>query len=235
MSATYRYGHKSVKRRHIFGITLGLCLILAGLAAGIIALDLKNNSTSGEVEGTSRIVGQVVGDEGQKINVDEPTFTMQLPKEWKETGRKNTSVEQSVTWELVKKGASARILTVYVDTIPATKSVNRLLPLSVQGNGLTYGDISDNCATFTGGGTLNVQEAQKLRDAPAKWQGVDFICNLPNVVDNQVGASAPGGINQVILTGPTKGEHRYFFLYIDRHIQPDYTILQDIITSFKAK
>lgn len=110
-------------------------------------------------------------------------------------------------------------------------SVNRLMPVTVQGGSMSVGNISDNCATFTG----DASDANKSRSGQlkARWSGVDFICSMGSI-DNQVGVGAPGGINEISLTG-SQGTHKYFFLYIDRTIQPDYTILEDALTSFRAK
>lgn len=160
---------------------------------------------------------------------------MQLPGDWKESRRITTTGSHTIIWQATKKGQDNRSLQIFVDTIPSSMPVNRLMPVTVQGSGLIAGDISDNCATFTGGGTLDTKQAVLQKPTLAKWQGVDFMCNLPNVVDNQIGVGAVGNpINQVTITGPA-GTHKYFFLYTDRNIQPDYTILTDALQSFHAK
>ena len=234
MSGKYRYDHRTVKRqRYVAVAAMGCVLLLAG-AIALVVLDLQKNS-SGQAEGTSRVVGQVVGDNAAKKTIDEPFYSLQLPGDWKETSRTNNANEQSVTWTTTKKDDSQRSLQVFVDMIPATMPVNRMLPLTATGTTLTTGDVSENCATFTQGGTLDVQKAVSLSPTSARWQGVDFICNLPNVVDNQVGTSSRDGVNQITVTGATKGTHKYFFLYIDRNIQPDYALFLDALTSFRAK
>jgi hypothetical protein len=58
---------------------------------------------------------------------------------------------------------------------------------------------------------------------------------LPQYIDNRIGTGSVGsGVNGVTLTGPTSGTHNYFFLYIDRNIEPDDSILYGIIQSFRA-
>ena len=82
---------------------------------------------------------------------------------------------------------------------------------------------------------MDAQKATQLQPAQARWEGVDFICNLTNVVENKVGASSAAAINTIPVEGPTKGLHRYFFLYNDQNIQPKYNILSDALNSFMPK
>lgn len=233
MSKKYLYNHRSAVRRHIFLAILLPVLALVGLVCFVIFKDLQKNS-SGSASGAVQTIGQVLGDDTQRFTIEESLFTMQLPKDWKKVAQQNTSIEHSVTWQSTKKDQAARSLQIYIDTIPKTKSVNRLMPVTVQGATMTAGDVSDNCATFTGGGTLDTSKAVHNADAKARWSGVDFICSMANVIDNQVGVASSAGINEVPITG-SQGTHKYFFLYIDRTIQPDYSILEDALSSFRAK
>ncbi len=234
MSLRYRYNHQSPKHRKRTVVIIGIVMLIMSAGGGLIFWDL-GRSTSKTVSSDSREVQQVLSEAGQQFTVDEPEFIFELPGDWKETGRKNLPNEHSISWQSTKKNEDNRSLKLYIDTIPTTKAVNRLVPIMAQGNSLTVGDISENCTTFTGGGTLNAQEAQKLKPAPAKWQGVDFICNLPAVIENEVGTGSAEGINTFSVNGPAKGTHKYFFLYTDHNIQPNYTIIIDALRSFKAK
>jgi len=154
----------------------------------------------------------------------------------KRLAAQNTVTTHSISWQATAKGADNRYLTIYIDTIPATKPVNRELPVTVHGNQLSPGELSDNCSDFTTGGTMNVSQAEKLPPTPSVWQGVNFICNIPQVINDLVGTGAVGdGVNTVTITGPTGGTHNYFFLYTDLNIQPDYTILSNAVQSFRAK
>lgn len=234
MSKAYRYGHSAIKGRHTVLLIFGIVLLLCGAIVYAIWNDISSNADTSE-EGATRVVGQVTGSNtGNGLRVSEPFFTMQLPSDWKETERKNNTQEQSITWHSTKKGYEARWIKLYIDKIPTTKAVNRLLPVTVTNSTLTTGDVSENCSTFTQGGTLDAQKAVKLQPMPAKWQGIDFICNLPEVVENEVGVAATGGINQIEITGPNKGTHKYFFVYTEHNIQQDYAIAKDIIETFKA-
>ncbi len=234
MSARYRYNHRSVKHHHYILIAVVICLVLVGGLVALVVNDMRHSS-SGTVTGPNRVVGQVVGDNSEKHTIDELFYSFSLPNDWKETARVNNSQEQSIAWTGSKKTNFQRSLKLYIDVIPPDIAINRAIPVTVSDSTLQIGDVSDNCATFTQGGTLDTDKAVKLKPAPAKYSGVDFICNLPNVVENQVGTASRDGVNQFRVTGPNKGTHKYFFLYTDHSIQPDYSILIDALSSFQAK
>lgn len=234
MSVHYRYDHHPVKtsRFRLAGIILG-GLILVGVVVGLMVFDITRNKS--QPASSQSTVQQLLTENSQHMTVDEPLFTFQLPGDWKEIGRKKTPTENSITWQATKKNEENRYLTLHIDIIPATKPINRVLPVTTQGSNLMVGDVSDKCENFTVGGTQNAQEAQKLKPAPAKLRDVNFICNLPGIVDNEVGSGSPEGINTVTVTGTTGGAHKYFFVYTDRNIQPNYGIFVSALESFTAK
>ena len=237
MSNRYRYGYKPAKHRtrKLF-ILVGIVLAVVLIAVGYVVYDIAKNSQQQTVEGPSRVIQQGNNGSAQKVRIEEPTFSIELPSDWKFVRRRSDKNENSVTWEEAKKKTqNDRFMTVYVDTIPPNMAINRLLPVAAQEEKLVANTMSDNCATFTEGGTLNTQKAQLLSPKPAKWQRIDFICDLPNVIDNKVGIGSLDGINVVAVKGPTKGTHKYFFVYNEHSIQPNYNILTNAITSFRAK
>lgn len=232
MDATYKLerGLKKHRLRHIVIvgiISVTVLAVLGGATWRLIGRNTPKAVTGGVVTVPQQITTTSV------LNVNEPYFTMQLPADWKQT---SGTIAGSFSWQATAKNEDARFLTIYIDdAIPANLPVNRELPLTAQGNQLTYGQLSPNCATFTAGGTLETTQAVKLKPALAVWQNINFICNLPNVVDNQIGTGSMAGVNTITLTGPTAGTHSYFFLYTDRTGEPDYDILYNIIQSFRAK
>lgn len=230
----YHYDHRPVRhrlRKVLF--ILGLSLLILGGIAALVWRDLPKKETS--VSGSSHTILQAGQDAVNRLLVNEPLFSMELPSDWKEIGRTNRATDHTITWESTKKQQDGRSLRVYIDTIPATLAVNRLLPVMAQGNALSLGEISENCATFTPGGTLNVYDAAKLKETPAKWNKVDFICNLPGVNNNEVGTGSPEGINTVSLAGSNLAMHKYFFVFTDHNNQANYEIFFNALRSFKAK
>ncbi len=235
MDTRYKYGHRPGRRRRTrVLIVLAVSFVILGIVGGVVGYDTYKNQSK-PVEGIKHTISQSLDETVNKYNVGEPTFSMELPGDWKETGRKNDALNQSISWRATQKNADNRYLEVFIDKIPTTKAINRLLPVSATDNVLIHGDISDNCASFTQGGTFNTGQADKLKETPAKYQTIDFICNLPRVTENEVGTGSIEGGNTVTVSGEIKGAHKYFFLYTDHNIQPDYTILYNAIKSFKAK
>jgi hypothetical protein len=163
----------------------------------------------------------------------EADFTIQLPTDWKFIGQ-TTGPYDFYTWQETTKYEDNRVLDIYVDTIPNT-AVNRLQPVTADGNRLQVGTLSDTCLTFTGPSVSSAQAAQSLPNQLAKWQGVNFMCDLANYNEDSVGTSSLQGINTVTLTGPITGRHSFFFLYVDHNIQPDYTIFSNALGSFRVK
>ena len=231
----YRYGHRVEKRRPRKALLVLACsIVILGILGGMVYLDIRKH-VSPTVEGESRVVSQVLSDNAQQIVVDEPFFTLELPGDWKETGRNTNNLYTSISWQATTKGKENRYLTLYIDRIPTDLPVNRLVALKAQGSGLNFSDVSDNCANFTVGGTFDTSVAARSRPAPTKWNKVDFMCNLPRVIDNEIGTGSEGSRNSVTVTGPSGATHKYFFLYTDRNFQPDYNIFYDVLRSFKAK
>jgi len=231
----YQYGHKLGKKRPRKAITIFFfSTVVIAIIGGVVYLDLNKN-TGGKAEGERRIVSQVLSDNAQVLTVNEPTFSMDLPNDWKETGRNGSSRYNSISYQATRKGKDNRYLTVYGDRLPPNRPFNPLVVVKGQGTGHSSAVFSENCANFTIGGTFDSKIAVTLKPTITKWNKVDFYCNLPRVADNEVGIGSEGSPNAVAVTGPLKGEHKYFFVYADRNYQPDYEIFYDILGSFKAK
>lgn len=234
MKSKYQLDHKPAqhRRKSVF-IVLFMTLLIIGAIGYVVWRDIRKNSDN-QVTGKTQVIQQAKNDSVNTLVVNEPLFSMGLPGDWKELKRQKNETENYITW-VSSSTNSARMLRLYIDIIPTTLPVNRELAVTAQGNAIMVGDISENCATFTKGGTLNVHEAALLKETPAKWNTVDFICDLPRVNDNEVGTGSTDGVNTLTLTGPTKGPHKYFFLYTEHSSQANYEILNNALRSFKAK
>jgi len=236
MEVKYRYGRRPGRRRRTrIAIVMLISLSIVVAIGSVVYWDLAKHNKDTGVNGQGRTVAQSIDASQDVLRVNEPTFTMELPGNWKLVERKTTALEHSITWQGTKKGEDNRKLTLYVDVIPVAQAVNKLLPVTAVGNGLNYDDVSDNCATFTQKGTLDTSLAVKNRDSPAKYKQVDFICDLAQVTQNKTGTGSTDGINVVNVTGPDQGKHKYFFLFNDQNIQPNLSILTNALKSFKAK
>lgn len=229
MAYKYRagYGPKKHRGRKVALIIFCALLVVGGLAGAVLWDAAKNQSST--VSGPGHTVAQVLDEQtATPTTVDEQLYTLQLPAEWKEVDRRNSAQELSVTWQAKKKGEDNRWLKVYVDRIPPDLAINRLLPVDAVGDTVAFRQLSENCTNFTAA-------ANKQLPAPSKWQQVNFICDLPNYVQNKVGTGSTEGVNSVKITGQTRGEHRYFFMFTDHNNTPDYNIFYSALKSFKAK
>ena len=233
MEARYKYGHKPGRRRRTkVMIVLGISFLILGGAATLLYFDIRNNQGA-PVETTGRTVVQALDDSTSNVTVDDEYFKMELPVNWKEM--KQQPSKYPLYWQATGSREDNRYVKIYVDNIPKEYAVNRMVPVSASGSGLSIKEVSNNCSTFTKGGIAQAGQAQFLENESARYEGVDFICNLARIVDNEVGTSSPDGINTVVVAGPTKGKHSYFFVYVDHNIQPDYNIFYNALRSFEAK
>lgn len=232
--AEQSYHHRRRRKRRAGWLWFWISLIvLILLFVGVFAWDVyrsQSQQQTGEV-----ILSEFEIIETPKRIVDELTYTMKLPSDWEEVGRFDATNQKGVRWQSTKAKFDNRYLTVYVDVIPLSKPVNKLLPIESIGSKLRHGEISDNCAKYTPGGLVDANSALKSKPIIAKWEEVEFLCDLPKVFDNVVGTSSKDGINRVSVKGQNKGLHTYFFEYTDHNIHPDYEIFIDIIESFEAK
>lgn len=156
-------------------------------------------------------------------------FALELPAGWQSVAPPN--IPYTVySWRGTGNDA-ARRLDVYIDTVPPGLAVNRLLAVQADGDHMVIMEaVSDNCASFTDKAT----ESLATGTAPAKWGGVSFICDMGNYTRDVVAAGSAGTVNAVTLTGATTGTHKVLLLYEDNSSEPDYTIFDAMVQSFKV-
>jgi hypothetical protein len=220
----YRAGYRRHKPHVLLflGVVAGICVVIA-VAAWIMR--------GGQSVQNAPAVTHTVSVGGPTKTFDENLFSFDLPSDWqmsaKDTGQ--------YTLHSTKKYEDNRTLNIYVDKIPADFAIDRLLPVQTNDGEITPATVSDDCRNFTGVAN-NTEPTQSLPDTPAKWQGIDFICDLSHYNRNAVGTGMLGsGINVVSLSTPANGKHQFFFVYIDHNITPNYNIFYDMLSSFMLK
>lgn len=229
---SYHYRKKrKLKKGWRWAIAIFVLFILLGGA--LIAYDIYKNQSKQQT-GEAQLSQLNYDAKGPWLTVNEPTFKMQLPGDWREIRRIKNSVENSILWQSTKLKENNRYVTVYIDIIPRQLAVNKLLTVEGVGGEIRHGAISDNCAAYTNGGAIDANAALKSKVTQAKWEEVTFMCDLPKVFDNVVGTSSKEGINIVSVTGEEKGTHKYFFTYTDHNAHPNYDIFTDMLDSFSA-
>jgi hypothetical protein len=223
----YKLGERSHHKQKLYVL---LIFILAGLImAGWWAANkyLQPETTLGDSEGVVRHV-DVVKPATKQVN--NSIFSMTIPRNWQPVKSSRIPSAQ-YAWRATSKTDAGRGLEIYVDAIPKTMAVNRLLPVSASNNRLVIrNEVSDNCVNFTDASKADRPTGQ----APAKWSGVNFYCDVGNYARNVVGTGSPSVINSVTVDGSAAGAHRFFFVYTDHSAESDYVVFTDILSSFRV-
>lgn len=222
----YRLGKRPVSHRKRRIVLLFVVVIL--VVAGVIAA--KNYFKAGTTIGAppAPVVTSVIDANAPNKLFDEGSFTIKLPSDWKFVSHQ-TAGYNIYSWHNTKTNPGVEQLQIYLDTIPTSLGVNRVLPVQANGNQLVPTTVSDNCSTFTG------NKVPGPPSTPAKWEGVNFLCDLGNYERDVVGTSSTNGINVVKLVGPTTGAHNLFFAYTDNGPTPDFTIFTSVLQTFRLK
>jgi hypothetical protein len=229
----YRFGRRLAPWHNYQKRALTMVIMALLVIAVIVGWYIDNNSGTTIIHNAGAKT-TTVNNKPSVQTFNETVFTIQLPNDWKLINH-SISPYDIYTWQDTTKYQDNRNLNLYVDTIPTTLAVSRLQPVTAEGDLLQLGELSDTCINFTGSPVSSAQAAQSLPNQVAKWQGINFICDLSDYNNNSIGTSSQQGVNTVTLTGPTTGRHSFFFLYTDHNISPNYTIFSDALLSFRVK
>jgi hypothetical protein len=233
----YKHGKPTYRLTHrpMFVILVAILVIMAVGYFFIIRPNSKNRFNNDPNARTTTIKDTSPSD----TPIDGDVFTAVLPGGWQLTGKDFDARYHSYQWNSSDKKNNGRLFRVYVDTIPTTQAVNYLLPVKVQDNTMSFGTVSDNCVNFTQGAVPEEQRPVNIPvdkiALPSRWDLVDFLCDNGNVSHQVVGAASSEGLNTVTLSGPTKGKHKFFFMYQDNSINPDFGQFDRILSTFKVK
>ncbi len=163
---------------------------------------------------------------------DEGDFTVDFPLDWQLKPRP-VGPYKSFTWQSSDRITDGQIIVFYEDTIPINFAVNRVLIVDGEVDHLILdGAASDNCSKYTNGVSPKAYQV----GAPAKWQGIEFLCDQANQQRDTIGTSSTDGINTVVLKSPGSGTaHKFFFTYTDNAINPDYSVFYNVLNSFRMQ
>jgi hypothetical protein len=227
MATVYQHQlHAHRSRRHHYKLwVLAVAVIVIGVVLWLRTLKSDTKITNGKAT-TSTIAGPATK------KFDEPDFTINLPTSWTFIGAQHDINNIYHFRSEIGGDQGNRLLDVYEDSQLSKFAINRMVPVEADGASLTVSatEISDNCTAYTTG-----PAAQTTVGSIAKWQGINFLCDMANPLRNVVGTGSPDGLNTVVLTGDLRGEHHYFFTYTENNNTPNYTIFTDALTSFQAK
>jgi hypothetical protein len=179
----------------------------------------------------AKAVTRTVNYDAKTKHYDEADFGIDLPVSFQPIPRP-PGPYQSYSWLTSNKGSDAAQIDVYEDTIPTNLALNRVQIVEAEGDHLRLdGAVSDNCSKFTKGLT----RAPGQSGVPAKWLDVNFLCDQSNQARDVIGTSSTDGINIINLRGPTGAVHKFFFVYTNQDITPDYTTFLNVLQSFRVK
>lgn len=232
----YRLGRRSKKKakKHVwFGI---LIVLIVPLLVGALVL-VKLLQEDDPAPTTPQAITREYASQDASVSkvFDQDTFKITLPSDWRL--KDHTTTQYNLySFEATLKTADARSLEIFVDRLPPERAFNRMLPVSIDSNKLIVtGSVSENCTAFTGSQGPGQVPAAGVDKLPAKWQGVQFFCDMANYSRNNIGVGSVGSRQRLTLAGPTTGQHVFFFVYIDHSANPDYQILESALSSLEVK
>src|SRR6185437_14637717 len=217
----YRLRHY---RRHRHWILLCGCIVAIALTAFGISRLPRLFPAETSLTQAQPVIHHISSNAAATKEVTMKLFTVALPVGW--TSVTPPDIPYTVySWQGSGDDAD-RHLDVYIDNPPASLAVNRLLPVQANGDHMTVtGVASDNCSNFTD----KSLEIAATGSAPAKWAGVNFMCDMANYERDVVAVGSPDAINAVTLNGPVTGAHRILLVYTDNSGEPNYTVFSNII------
>jgi hypothetical protein len=160
----------------------------------------------------------------KRITITKPELTTTLAPTWKETSVVQTSTAPRYTFT---DTANSRVIEFYIDNPPVHLGINQAIVVSGIGEKLAYESVSGNCVTFTDVSKADPQNGL----ARAKWQEVEFLCDVANRLRAVVGTISKDGTNQFHVQTPTGLSRKVFISYSDNNINPDYNEFYEILRS----
>jgi hypothetical protein len=223
----YRLGEREQHHRKLYmllGVFAVILVVGIFFAKQLFTSDAKINNPS------AAVVTNVSYDQKQVQQVDTPYFSMKIPAAWKAGQPKDGVPQATYLWQGTTGEDKNRWISVYVDAALASFAVNRALHVQSNDSSISViGNTSDNCTSYTGPANTATGKT------PAKWETIDFLCDSGNYARDVVGTVSADGLNNINLSGKTKGVHKYFFTFTDNSNQPDYSIFREALKSFEAK
>jgi hypothetical protein len=200
------------------------------LLTGGIYLALKSLDANTVVTQAAPVTKTVTAGKLATKTLYTPSYTIDLPTDWEQVARMEAPYNL-VRFQSKDPKNNIRYLEVYQDTIPPDFPVNRVLALEPFENKVTApGSVSENCREFTTG-----KPAPGFQGVVAKWQNIEFVCDVTNVERSVVGTSSKGGINSVTVTSLSGETHKFLFVYTDNAITQNFSLLYNALNSFAVK
>lgn len=226
----YKVGKRSRRNRRL--IIAFVAFIVLAIGGGYGYKQYKN-AVQPIITNTAGTTREVKNAEPKLTRFDEGGFEFYLPPDWKKVSRPSAQYTK-YSYQSTMTNADNRQLDIYMDNLPLNLPVNQAVAVQANGNKLTYGNTSENCINFTSAEARKAGGSSALQ-VKARWDGVEFLCDLDNSTRNVIGTSSPQSINKVTLTTLEGKQRAFFFVYFDQNYNPDYSIFYKMLDSFVAK
>lgn len=224
----YRIGRQSKPRRK-WPLRIAVIGIIMSVGIGAFWLALQFAKPKTTLQQADAVVTRVAASNDQLLTINNDDFSIELPVGFKQINRLTRPYN---LYQFQKtNGAVAQTLEVYVDIIPQNFPVNRVVAVEAQGSQIAIpGEVSENCRDFTkSAGRVTAQ------GTPAKWEGIDFFCDLNNYQRNVVGISTTSGVNALELSNPAGTKRKIFLNYNDTSLDPRYDTFLQSLRSLRLK
>lgn len=222
--------YKRQKKHRVFLKFITIVTPILFLAGAIMwFLLVRNDSSSSSF---SKVGAEIAYVKPATKVISTELFSVTLPTSWELLGKQNPYSNQ-VYYEFQnkQKNYDNRWLRIYVDIFPPDFAINRLLPITKINNKLTPGTLSEECSSFTGAPLPGSTNQSNYQTWAAKWQEIDFTCDMARSI-NYVGSASVDEGYGVTLLSSNGTTHKYFFVYIDHNVRPDYSLISDAVSSF---
>lgn len=230
MSTVYQHqlhAHKTHRSHPVRWLIIVVLILGGGIWWGLKQLKPDTQITQ------AKVVTKKLETNDQTVTFHEGAFSIDLPKGWQFMS-KQVDIYTIYHFRSALPGEDGnRLIDVYEDSDLPNFAENRMLPVTATEDGGLSTDaslISDNCTAYTIGSLAT----QKTVAAPAKWQDIQFLCDVGNTLRNVVGTGSTDGLNRVNVKTATSRPHHYFFTYTDNNYKPDFTVFTKAINSFKV-
>lgn len=214
--------HTRLKKRLFW---LFVILIIVGIVYGLNNLRL---SPKQEIKSTPSLSRSYGANTLKMQTFEKPEVMFQAPSGWKEV-----PVTQSTHTPnyMYIHDSDGQVLEIFINKTPQGLGINRAIVVYGGSATISHDVVSENCTTFT--------EASK-RDAktglaPAKWQEVDFLCDMANPSRAVVGTISKDGSNFFTIKTDSGKEYAVFLKYTDSAINPSYSIFYNILSSMRFR
>lgn len=229
MSTVYQHqlhAHKPRRRLRKRWLGLAAVALIAGVSYALFSL--KPDTQIKNAEPTTSSVKK----DSNLQTFRRGTFRIDLPAGWQFTAKQQDIYTIYHFRSALPGEQGNRLLDVYEDSNLPNFAINRMVPVAAtESGGLTAesGQVSDNCSAYTTGATTGRTSVGQL----AKWQGIEFLCDMANPQRNVVGTGSKDGLNTVKVSDQGGLQHRYFLTYTENNGKPDYSIFIAAINSFR--